>query len=286
MIELKDGTRHTVVTDKPEEYEGGVFKSLVLDLDADSVFPRMSPAKGAPEMSIAELRASIADDEKRGFPGYNQRFMIQQKFSIPVASIVLALIGLALGVSHRKDGRLASFVIGFGVIFVYYVVLWTARAAAIGGRFSPDLAPWIPNIIFAVVSVALLLWRSRSADQPIRISIPAFWRGAGRRARRRRRRAAPAPAAPIASWSSCASRTSRCPARACWISTSRGSTCGSSSSASCRCSGSSTSRRSSISPTSCSADRRRARCCCATSISSRRSTSTTSSRWRRSSRRS
>ena len=39
-------------------------------------------------------------------------------------------IGLALGISHRKDGRFSSFVLGSGVIFAYYVVLWTSRAAA------------------------------------------------------------------------------------------------------------------------------------------------------------
>ena len=63
--------------------------------------------------------------------------MIQQKFSLPFACPVLALIGLALGVTNRKDGRLASFVLGFGVIFVYYVLLWSARALALGGRVSP-----------------------------------------------------------------------------------------------------------------------------------------------------
>ena len=63
-------------------------------------------------------------------PGNVQRYEIQQKFAIPVACIVLALIGLALGVSNRKDSQFSSFVLGFGVIFAYYVVLWTVRAAA------------------------------------------------------------------------------------------------------------------------------------------------------------
>src|SRR6266850_1526008 len=106
----------------------------------------ISPSKGPPEMTIAELRTSIAAGAKHGDPGYSQRFMIQQKFSIPVACPVLALIGLALGISNRKGGNLASFVLGFCVIFVYYVLLWTARDLALGGRLQPDWAPWIPNI--------------------------------------------------------------------------------------------------------------------------------------------
>jgi LPS export ABC transporter permease LptF len=191
MLEMTDGTRHTVKTARPEEYEGATFGSLLLDLDADSVFPRTPPAKGVTEMSIAELRSSIAADRARGLPAHGQRLGIQQKFSIPAACIVLAFIGLALGVSNRKDGRLASFVLGFAVIFTYYVVLWTARAGAISGTFPAELAPWVPNVVFGVAAVVLVAWRARSADQPIRIAIPAFWRRSEERASEIPRPAAP-----------------------------------------------------------------------------------------------
>ena len=175
VLELRNGTRHTTSLQKAEEYEGGNYGSVVIQLDPDTVFPRSTINRSVTEMSIADLRKSIAEGAAHHDPGNLQRFMIQQKFAIPAASIVLALIGLALGVSHRKDGRLASFALGFGVIFTYYVVLWTSRAAAITGRVPAGLAPWIPNVVFGAAGVALLLWRSRSADQPIRLSLPAFW---------------------------------------------------------------------------------------------------------------
>lgn len=175
-LELKNGTRHTTSTRKPDEYEGADYNSILLQLDPETVFPSITPPRGLTEMSIAELRASMGEGAERNDPGYPQQFMIQQKFAIPVASIVLAVIGLALGVSNRKDGFLASLVLGFGVIFVYYVLLWTARAAAYGGRFPATWAPWLPNIFFGITAAALLFWRARSADEPIRISIPAFWR--------------------------------------------------------------------------------------------------------------
>ncbi|HKB53134.1 MAG TPA: LptF/LptG family permease, partial [Ramlibacter sp.] len=65
---------------------------------------------------------------------------------------------------------------GFGVIFVYYVLLYMSRAGALGGRLSPTLAPWVANIVLGAAGVALVFWRAGSADQPIRIPIPAFWR--------------------------------------------------------------------------------------------------------------
>ena len=178
---LDRGTRHTTFLNKPEEYEGSSFDRLVLRLDPDSVFPKARTLlKGDNEMTIAELRASSAQATRMGIPPYGQLFTIQQKFSIPVACLVLALIGLGLGLTNRKDGRLAGFVLGFGVIMVYYFLLWTSRALALGGKLSPTFAPWIANVVLGAVGVALVLWRAGAADQPLRITLPTFGRRADR----------------------------------------------------------------------------------------------------------
>ncbi len=172
---LETGTRHTTFLKQPEKYEGSSFDRLVLRMDADLVFPRARTLlKGDNEMTIAELRAKIAEDAKSGSPGYGQRFTIQQKFAIPAACLVLALIGLGLGLTNRKDGKLAGFVLGFAVIMVYYVLLWTSRALAIGGWVSAAFAPWIANIVFGLAGIALIMWRAGSADQQFRITLPTF----------------------------------------------------------------------------------------------------------------
>jgi LPS export ABC transporter permease LptF/LPS export ABC transporter permease LptG len=173
---LEQGTRHTTFSAKPEDYEGSSFERLVLNMDAETVFPRTQLMKGDNEKTIAELRATAAENAKVGAPTGSQYFTIQQKFSIPIACLVLALIGVALGVSNRKDGKLAGFVVGIGVIFVYYVLLWTSRAGAISGTLWPTFAPWIPNIVLGIVGIALVIWRAGSADRPIRISLPTFSR--------------------------------------------------------------------------------------------------------------
>jgi LPS export ABC transporter permease LptG len=158
---------------QPDEYHETEFESISLNLDPQTVFPP-PPSRGVPEMTIADLRRTIRDADRNGdrLLGYNSRFMIQYKFSFPVACCVLSLVGLALGFSNRKDGMLASFVIGISVSFVYYVLLYMARAAAHGGALSPDLAPWIPPAVLGVTGVVLLLWRARSTDRPILITLP------------------------------------------------------------------------------------------------------------------
>ncbi len=103
-------------------------------------------------------------------------YTIHQKFSLPAACFVLALIGIALGATSRKDGKLASFALGTGVVFAYYVLLYTSRAGARAAVIQAALAPWVVNIVLGLAGIGLLMWRSRASDQPIRISLPAFLR--------------------------------------------------------------------------------------------------------------
>jgi LPS export ABC transporter permease LptF/LPS export ABC transporter permease LptG len=173
QLQLLDGTSHTTSGSRPEAYESTEFERIAINLDPETVF-RRPPPKGPPEKTFAELRQTIDEAAAQGLPAVSERFMYQYKLALPATCPILALIGLALGASARKDGRLASFVLGFGVILVYYVLLYGARAFAMGGRLDPGLAPWVPNIIMALAAVLMLTWRSRSADRPVRLRVPAF----------------------------------------------------------------------------------------------------------------
>jgi lipopolysaccharide export system permease protein len=123
---LEDGARH--VADGGGKYEVFRFDRLLLRLNPDTVFPREGPPLGAREMSIPQLQARAAELEREGIYPHSELFEIQKKFSIPFACVVFGLIGLALGVSNRRDGKLASFALGIGVIFAYYVMLWLGQS--------------------------------------------------------------------------------------------------------------------------------------------------------------
>ena len=163
---LEDGARHTA--DAAGKYEVFQFKQLLLRLDPEAVFPREGPAPGAREMSIPQLRARAAELEAQGIYPHSEYFEIQKKFSIPFACLVFGLIGLALGVSNRRDGKLASFVIGIGVIFIYYVLLWLGQSLVRGHIVPPWVSAWMPNFVLGGLGLLLFRWRHRAADRPIR----------------------------------------------------------------------------------------------------------------------
>ena len=169
---LEDGTRQ--VTNADGTYQVIKFDRQVISVSPERAFPRGGPQKGDPEMTIAELRERAAELERQGMSSHNQIMAIHRKFAIPVACLVFGVIGLALGATNRRDGKLGSFVFGLGVIFAYYIPLTLGPALAKGHLIPPWLAVWAPNIILSGVGAAMFFWRSRAADQEFRFAIPQW----------------------------------------------------------------------------------------------------------------
>jgi len=172
---LEEGTRHTTKLDDPHSYQIVRFDRTIVSLNPESVFPTIAPPRGEREMGVTELQARIAELRAAGLPPHNTIMELHKKFSIPIACFVFAVLGVALGASHRKDGKMASFVLGTGVIFIYYVIMGTAIALTKGGWMPAWLAMWLPNIFLGAAGLVLLVTRARSADQPIAIWLPSWW---------------------------------------------------------------------------------------------------------------
>ena len=173
-IVLTKGTGHQVDPSQPETYEAHEFDEIVIGLDSDTVFPRTGPQRGYRELTVSQLRDEADRLTAAGVSAHRPIMEIHRKFSIPVACLVFILIALGLGVTSRKDGKLASFALGTGVIFAYYVIMYGAEAMAKGALVSPQLAMWLPNIVLGLCGVGLVVWRSRSVER--RVLLPFFSR--------------------------------------------------------------------------------------------------------------
>ena len=102
-IVLEDGARHDVTPDRPEQYELHEFQRIVMTLDPETVFPRMGPQRGYPELTISELKNEVLEMQEAGLSPHRPIMEIHRKFSIPVACFIFGLIGLAFGLSNRRD---------------------------------------------------------------------------------------------------------------------------------------------------------------------------------------
>ena len=138
------------------------------------VFRRVEIVPGIPEMTIAELKVEKAWNIAHGESTHREVIALQQKFSFPVACLVMGLLSVAVGVHTRKDGKFASFALGLALIFVYYGLMVFFESAAKGHRFPAIWARWMPNLILGPVALGVIWWRSRNAERSVALRLPAF----------------------------------------------------------------------------------------------------------------
>lgn len=169
---LVDGSSHNTHVNEPHKYDVSVFGRTTVTLDPQTVFPREGPMKGTQELTSAELQSRIAELRGLGQNSHNEEMALHRKFSIPVACLVFGLIATALGVTTRRDGKLASFVLGIAVVFAYYIVMYVSQSLAKGGQLTGPVAAWMPNIVLGAAGVWLLVRRASFTERPIRIPIP------------------------------------------------------------------------------------------------------------------
>ena len=165
---LEDGSQHRPDKDDPGKYRVEHFQRHTIVLDPATVFPKSSALHGPAEMTIPELQAEIEVAKKDGRSPHNLIMAIQQKFSIPVACLVFGLLALSLGVSNRKDGKQASFVIGLAVVFVYWSLMYTGQSMAKAHMVNAHIAMWIPDIVLGLAGMILLFWRHKFGEAGLR----------------------------------------------------------------------------------------------------------------------
>ena len=182
---LRNGARYT--SGQAGETSMYTFPDEVqIALDPDTVFQRQELPRTVTEKSIAELEADSRQKLKDGLSPHPEIMYIQQKFSIPAACFVFALIGLALGLTSARDSKMGGFVVGLAVVFAYYGILEVAAAQTRGhyraievakglGTASwtnAHLARWWPNILMGFFGIAALVWRARYAQRGLPFNLP------------------------------------------------------------------------------------------------------------------
>ncbi len=86
---------------------------------------------------------------------------VQQRFSLPMASFIFALMGSPLGVQRPRSSSSIGFGLSVIIIFLYYAVMTFTGSMGKGHVIPPELAVWIPNFIALLVSIYLIRRVSR-----------------------------------------------------------------------------------------------------------------------------
>jgi LPS export ABC transporter permease LptG/LPS export ABC transporter permease LptF len=159
-MELSNGSRHDISLANPDQYDISTFISTELPMktdqqEEDSHLSRSNtPIKA---LSMHQLW-SLAHG-----PGDTRPYTIElhDRFAFPTACLVLMLVGVPLGLSSKRGGKGAGFVVTLGLVFVYYFLSTVGIALARQGKVPPSLGVWGANILFAFAGFVLLQQISR-----------------------------------------------------------------------------------------------------------------------------
>jgi LPS export ABC transporter permease LptF/LPS export ABC transporter permease LptG len=165
-LHLVDGTTHETDPASPDHYQISTFQETDMPIpvpQADSA-REQEPAPVA-EMSTRDLIMQRPANQRMAARWYDIEF--HRRLALPTACVVLALVGIPLGLSSKKGGKSSGFVLTIVLVFAYYFVSLLGVSLARQGKVSPAFGGWLADIVFFIGGV-FLLWRAER--RPIDLS--------------------------------------------------------------------------------------------------------------------
>ena len=115
-------------------------------------------AKKSEEMSFQELFYYILEVEADGYDATPYRVDLHGKFALPVACLIVSLIGAGITIRKiSKHGFAVYIALGIVVIFLYWIIHSFCMSLGYGGMLPPVIAAWMSNFVFACLAIFSLL---------------------------------------------------------------------------------------------------------------------------------
>lgn len=109
-------------------------------------------------MTLTRLNEFINEKRDRGADDI-EIYLIEkyERFSYPFAIIILTVIGVIMSARKARGGVGFQIALGFFLAFVFIIFVIASRSLAQVGDIAPQIAAWIPTIIFT--GIGFLLYR-------------------------------------------------------------------------------------------------------------------------------
>lgn len=158
-LHLDQGSTHEVDPRRSEDYAISTFSQTDIPIQAPAAQVHTDEVAPAAQMPMAELAARM----KTAAP-QDRTFAIEfhRRLALPTACLVLALVGIPLGLSAKKGGKSTGFVLTICLVFLYYFCALGGMSLARQGKIPVPLGMWFGNMVF-IGGGLLLLWRSERA---------------------------------------------------------------------------------------------------------------------------
>jgi LPS export ABC transporter permease LptF/LPS export ABC transporter permease LptG len=166
-MHLNQGSQQAMQPRNSDQYEISTFAQTDLPIalpPPDEVKQELVPVS---EMSTAELwyrghHPEVDTGKKRNpqdTPAVRARwYMVEfhRRLALPTSCLVLALVGIPLGLSSKKGGKSMGFVLTITLVFLYYLVSLIGISLGRSGKIPPGVGVWAANFLFLMAGLVLL----------------------------------------------------------------------------------------------------------------------------------
>ena len=169
LMRLHNGTQQQIDPANPNQYNMSTFTQTDLPLVSEADDTDHSVHAPSPTLALSNA------DLHRLTLGPNGRYYqieIDKRYAYPFACLVLMLVGVPLGISSRRGGKSAGFVLTIALVFIYYFLSSTGVALARQNKVPVAVGVWAANALFG--AAGLLLLRHLSVSGAGLPSLPSF----------------------------------------------------------------------------------------------------------------
>jgi len=164
-MHLIDGSEHETDPKDSDHYQISTFEQTDIPIELPSTENKPDESLPASVMETTALRQKAAHADPVSARWYLIEF--HRRFALPTACLVLALVGIPLGLSSKKSGKSGGFVLTILLVFAYYVVSLVGVSLARQGRVSPWFGAWMADLVFLALGLFLLI---RAEKRPFELA--------------------------------------------------------------------------------------------------------------------
>jgi LPS export ABC transporter permease LptF len=158
-LHLTDGSTHEIDPKSSDHYQISTFEQTDIPIPV----PQADSAKEQEPVPVSQMgtwdlwRQARAQKNQTLARWYLIEF--HRRFALPTSCLVLALVGIPLGLSSKKGGKSTGFVLTILLVFAYYSASLVGVSLARQGKLSPGFGVWLADLVF-FLGGAFLLWRA------------------------------------------------------------------------------------------------------------------------------
>jgi len=156
-LHLTRGSVHEIDPKVPDRYQISTFEQNDMPIPIPQDSTKEQEPSPISELSTLDLWRQ-APTRKNKLIGRWFWIEFHRRLALPTACLVLALVGIPLGLSAKKGGKSTGFVLTIALVFAYYSASLVGVSLARQGKLPPGLGVWLADIVFFIAG-AILLWR-------------------------------------------------------------------------------------------------------------------------------